>query len=183
MEDSDVKYSSQSFKSVESRVLVASVIFALCVASFLFWQYSKPGDKSPQEERLPPQETLKKVDHAITSLPEEFPKDLPVYPVATVISSYNLTYEKTGLPKDGVVVFESAASVKEIYDYYKSRLLPPAYNLSKQPYPIESESFKILNFSTPSFMLIVRIERVGNKTQVQLINTNLDREVEMYKNS
>ena len=140
---------------------IATVSAALATA-LLVASCGGEGVQEPAPLReAPPETTLEApLDGPAVRLPENFPKDLPVFPHV----------ERTlGTKSDGRAMgamFESSSSPAEVFEYYKTKLVEEGWEIRGQ---IDQGDQRALNVSKGDEVATVLINRQDEKTQITLL--------------
>lgn len=167
------------------RLAILLGVLILLAGGYFYWQYYYQNQAQntkvpPKSQRLEYQ--TKRVDHAILTLPDEFPQSL-VLANATPLESYNLVFTQTDESKDGILVMESNQSLEEIKKYYQGFLKIPEYQFIQGSDAADTTSKKTLVYSTNTGIVVIKIEASPNGSKTTITNSNIIRGLRLEQNA
>lgn len=153
-------------------ILIAAVLAGLGfiyknqVLDLIFGRFLKSPEIGTQKINEPIQ--TDKVNTGNLTLPENFPVKFPSLAGFDIVESYNLINLKTGKVKEATIVLTGDKSLTEIKNFYTEKLNPPDYIFVENSDKADSDMSKTLVFTTPSGLLIIRMEKEGADSMITI---------------
>lgn len=157
-------------------IILAAIIVAILVGRFVYQRakgsilgtfLSKTTGESVDIDQEGEKVSIKSEEGEISfqeggELPENFPKDFPIYPGAKLAGSWTASSEET----EGVsLIWETSDSINKVTDYYKEKLTELGWESS---FTSETEDSMTLMFEKDDTSGFVGITTEDSKTVISL---------------
>lgn len=160
------------------RVVFFVMIVIICGGLFVILARNKPGIKNPplaQENKATNEQAgqgvrdtakMTRTTLPLDNSPAVFPDSFPRFPDSDVAEVSDLFFPPEDFPAGGELRLQSKADISEVREFYLEKLSAPKYQLISDPEKSDTDTVKVLAYSTDKGLVILRFERNSLGTDI-----------------